>query len=36
MRYWRDAGNDVTRQQAHSELVRIVKNDHVIDGQAKR
>src|SRR5215472_11517162 len=36
MRGGRDAGNDVTRQQARGELVRIVKNDHVIDGQAKR
>jgi len=36
MRYWRDAGDDVTRQQAHRELVRIVQNDRVIDGQAKR
>jgi hypothetical protein len=36
MRYWRDPGNDVTRQQAHSELVRIMQNDRVIDGQAKR
>ena len=35
-RSWRDPGNDVTRQQAHSELVRIVKNDRIIDGQAKR
>jgi hypothetical protein len=35
MRYWRDPGNDVTRQQAHSELVRIMQNDRVIDGQAK-
>src|SRR5258707_30773 len=31
-----DPGKDVTRQQAHSELVRIVKNDRVVDGQVKR
>jgi hypothetical protein len=31
-----DSGKDVTRQQAHSEPVRIVKNDRVVDGQAKR
>ncbi len=36
MRYWRDPGNDVTRQQAHRELIRIMQNDRVIDGQAKR
>src|SRR5215468_614788 len=36
MGYWRDPGNDVTGQQAHSELVRIMQNDRVIDGQAKR
>jgi hypothetical protein len=32
----RDSGNDVTRQQAHSEPVRIVKNDGVVDVQVKR
>jgi hypothetical protein len=31
-----DSGKDVTRQQAHSEPVRIVKNDRVVGGQAKR
>src|SRR5215469_5702328 len=31
-----DSGNDVTRQQPHSELVRIVENDRVLDGQIKR
>ncbi|HUY46061.1 MAG TPA: hypothetical protein VMV92_10090, partial [Streptosporangiaceae bacterium] len=31
-----DSGKDVTRQQAHSEPVRIVKNDRVVDGQVKR
>jgi hypothetical protein len=36
VRHWRDAGHDVTRPQARRELVRVVKNDHVIDGQAKR
>src|SRR5260370_35390050 len=36
MRYRCDSGKDVTRQQAHSELVRIVKNDRVVDGQVKR
>jgi hypothetical protein len=36
MRYRRDSGKDVTRQQAQSEPVRVVKNDRVIDCQAKR
>jgi hypothetical protein len=36
MRYVRDTGKDVTRQQAHSELVRRVKSDRVLDPQAKR
>jgi hypothetical protein len=31
-----DSGKDVTRQQAHSEPVRIVKNDRVVDGQERR
>ena len=31
-----DSGKDVTRQQAHSEPVRIVKNDRVVDDQVKR
>ena len=31
-----DSGKDVTRQQAHRELVRVVKNDRVVDRQAKR
>jgi hypothetical protein len=31
-----DSGKDVTGQQAHSEFVRIVKNDRIIDDQVKR
>jgi hypothetical protein len=31
-----DPSNDVTRQQAQRELVRVVKNDRVIDPQVKR
>ena len=31
-----DSGKDVTRQQAQSELVRVVKNDRVVDCQVKR
>jgi hypothetical protein len=31
-----DPGKDVTREQAHRELVRVVKNDRVVDGQVKR
>jgi hypothetical protein len=31
-----DSGKDVTRQQPHSEPVRIVKNDRIIDDQIKR
>jgi hypothetical protein len=36
MRYVCDSGKDVTRQQAQSELVRVVKNDRVVDCQAER
>jgi hypothetical protein len=36
MRDVRDLSKDVTRQQAHSEPVRVVKNDRVIDSQVKR
>ena len=36
MRYMRDPSKNVTRQQAHSEPVRVVKNDRVIDPQVKR
>ena len=36
MRYVRDTGNDVTRQQAQNEPVRVVKNDRVIGRQVKR
>jgi hypothetical protein len=35
MRYGRDSGNDVTRQQAQNEPVRVVKNDRVIGRQVK-
>jgi hypothetical protein len=31
-----DPSNDVTRQQAQRELVRVLKNDYVIDPQVKR
>jgi hypothetical protein len=30
-----DSGKDVTRQQAHGDPVRIVKNDRVVHGQVK-
>jgi len=36
MRQRCDSGKDVTRQQAQNELVRVVKNDRVIDCQVKR
>jgi hypothetical protein len=36
MRYRRDPGKDVTRQQAQSEPVRVVKNDRLVDCQTKR
>ncbi len=36
MRYMCDPGKDVTGQQAQSELVRVVKNDRVVDCQVKR
>jgi hypothetical protein len=36
MAYIRDPGKDVTGQQAHSELVRGVQNDRVINAQTKR
>ncbi len=32
----RDANNDVTRQQAQNDPVRVVKHNRVIDRQAKR
>jgi hypothetical protein len=35
VRYMCDSGKDVTRQQAQSELVRVVKNDRVGDKQVK-
>jgi hypothetical protein len=35
MRYRRHPGQDVTRQQAQSELVRVMKNDRVVDCQVK-
>ena len=31
-----DSGKYVTGQQSQSELVRVVKNDRVVDGQVKR
>jgi hypothetical protein len=31
-----DSGKDVTGQQSQSELVRVVKNDRVIDRQVER
>jgi hypothetical protein len=31
-----DSGEDVTRQQADGEVVRVLKNDRVVDRQAKR
>ncbi len=36
MRHWRYPGYDVTRQQARCELVRVMHNDRVVDGQAVR
>jgi hypothetical protein len=36
MRYRCHPGQDVTRQQTQSELVRIMKNNRVIDRQVKR
>ena len=36
LRHVRDPRKNVTRQEAHSEPVRVVKNDRVIDSQAKR
>jgi hypothetical protein len=36
MRYMRDPSKNVARQQAHSEPVRVVKNNRVIDPQVKR
>jgi hypothetical protein len=35
MRHVRDPNKNITRQQAHSEPVRVVKNDGVIDPQVK-
>jgi hypothetical protein len=32
----RDPGNDVTRQQAEGEPIRVVENDRVIGPKAKR
>jgi len=34
-RYMRHPSQNVTRQQAHSEPVRVVKNNRVIDPQVK-
>jgi hypothetical protein len=36
VRFMRDTGKYVTRQQAQSEPVRVVKDDRVVDCQAKR
>jgi hypothetical protein len=36
LRERRHSGKHVARQQAHSELVRVLKNDCVVDGQVKR
>ena len=36
IRRGRDPGNEVTRQHAHGEPVRVVKNDRVVGPQAKR
>jgi len=36
MRHVRDPSKNVTRQQAHSEPVRVLKNDCVIDRQVQR
>ena len=35
MRYRCHPGQDVTRQQTHSELVRVMNNDRVVDWQVK-
>ena len=35
MRYRCHPGKHVTRQQTQSELVRVMKNDRVADGQVK-
>jgi len=35
VRYRCHAGQDVTWQQAQRELVRVMKNDRVVDGQVK-
>jgi hypothetical protein len=36
VRSMRDPSKNVTRQQAHSEPVRVVKNNRVIDPQVER
>ncbi|HEX4815077.1 MAG TPA: hypothetical protein VFV66_20230 [Nonomuraea sp.] len=36
LRGWRHPGEDVTRQQAQGELVRVMKNDRVVDRQTER
>jgi hypothetical protein len=36
MRHMRDSSKNVTRQEANSQPVRVVKNDPVIDPQVKR
>ncbi len=35
MRYGCNPGQNVTGQQTQSELVRVMKNDRVVDGQVK-
>jgi len=36
MRHMRDPSKNVTRQQAHSETVRVLEHNRVIDSQVKR
>jgi hypothetical protein len=36
MRHRRDPSKNVTRQQAHRQPVRVVKNNRVIDPQVQR
>jgi hypothetical protein len=36
LRQRRDLGKDVAWPQAHSQLVRVVENDRVVDRQAER
>jgi hypothetical protein len=36
MPHVRDSGKDVTRQQTHRDFIRRMKNDRILDAQAKR